>query len=214
MKMTEFSTDIHRNAVDHGWWEGPRTCGEIIALCHSELSEALEEYRAKRPMLYFPCNSGGLCVDDRPLENLTCGSRVRKASDPETFCSARSNKPEGIAVELADCIIRILDWFGKEELDADQLLTEARTFMYCDVPRRLFAASPGDYIARWHLLLSLAFSCWCRASGTYAAAIRMALCVNEIYEWAAEHGVDMDAVLREKHAYNKTRPYRHGGKVL
>lgn len=180
MKMTEFSTDIHRNAVDHGWWEGPRTCGEIIALCHSELSEALEEYRAGRGMFWH--GDGG--------------------------------KPEGFAVELADCIIRILDWFGKEELDADRLLTEARTFMYCDVPRRLFAASPGDYIARWHLLLSLAFSCWCRASGTYAAAIRMALCVNEIYEWSAEHGVDLDAVLRDKHAYNRNRPYRHGGKVL
>lgn len=126
MKMNKFAAEVHQNAVEHGWWDEERSFGEIIALCHSELSEALEEYRAKRPMLYFPCNSGGLCVDDRPLENMTCGSRARKASDPETFCSARSNKPEGIAVELADCIIRILDWYGKDGMDTDALLEDVR----------------------------------------------------------------------------------------
>jgi len=44
--INEFATQIHRNARDHGWWDEPkRTFGELIALCHSELSEALEEHR-------------------------------------------------------------------------------------------------------------------------------------------------------------------------
>ena len=214
MKMNKCAAEVHQNAVEHGWWDEERSFGEIIALCHSELSEALEEYRAKRPMLYFPCNSGGLCVDDRPMDNLTCGSRVRKASDPETFCTARSKKPEGIAVELADCIIRILDWYGKEGLDTDALILEARTNIMCDVPCRVYDASIGDCIARWHLLLSLAYSCWCRASGTHAAALRMARCVAEIKEWAYKEGVDIEHILDIKHEYNKGRPYRHGGKAL
>ena len=212
--MNKFAEEVHQNAVEHGWWDEARGFGEIIALCHSELSEALEEYRSKRPMLYFPCNAGGLCVDDRPDENLYCGSRVRKADDPVDFCSARSKKPEGIAVELADCIIRILDWFGKEGLDTDALIDEATKMIMCDVPGRIYASSLGNCIARWHLLLSLAYSCWCRASGTQAAALRMALCVAEILDWADGEGVDMEAILDMKHAYNKTRPYRHGGKVL
>lgn len=29
-----------------------------------------------------------------------------------------------------------------------------------------------------------------------------------------ENGVDMEMALDIKHAYNKTRPYRHGGKAL
>lgn len=33
------------NAVAHGWWEDERSIGEIIALIHSELSEALEYAR-------------------------------------------------------------------------------------------------------------------------------------------------------------------------
>ena len=179
MKMNKFAQEVHENAVNHGWWEEPRSFGEIIALCHSELSEALEEFRAKRPMLY-----------------------------------AEGEKPKGIAVELADCIIRVMDWLGKEEFDVDELLLEARTAVMCDVPCRIYNATLGDSIARWHLLLSLAYSCWCRESGTHASALRMARCVCEISEWSAAEGVDLETVLHIKHDYNKTRPYRHGGKVL
>lgn len=37
--------DIHANAKSHGWWECERSDGELIALHHSELSEALEALR-------------------------------------------------------------------------------------------------------------------------------------------------------------------------
>ena len=40
--------EIHRNAVEHGWWEGPRHFLEMDALGISELSEAFEEYRNQK----------------------------------------------------------------------------------------------------------------------------------------------------------------------
>lgn len=56
-----FQRTAHRIAKDHGWWdpvdvdlreptvrangEGNRNIGELLALVHSEVSEALEEYR-------------------------------------------------------------------------------------------------------------------------------------------------------------------------
>lgn len=36
---------INKTAVEHGWWEQDRNNGEMIALMHSELSEALEALR-------------------------------------------------------------------------------------------------------------------------------------------------------------------------
>lgn len=36
---------IHENAKAKGWWETDRNDGELIALCHSELSEMLEGLR-------------------------------------------------------------------------------------------------------------------------------------------------------------------------
>ena len=146
------------------------------------------------------------------------GSRPEDEYDCQKFgkeveCKYRSKKPEGIAVELADCIIRILDWYGKEGLDTDALLLEAGIITMCDLPTPVYG-SFGDFIALLHNLLSMAYACWCNASGTSASALRLAKCIREIMAWAKENGVDMEMVLDTKHEYNKGRPYRHGGKAL
>lgn len=104
--LNELSKEIHDNACAHGWWDEPRNLLEIAALCHSEISEAVEEYRAGRPMAYV---------------NKFDGKTVYYESNMESW---GGRKPEGIAVEMADCLIRILDWFGHEGLDADAIVRE------------------------------------------------------------------------------------------
>ena len=37
--------EVHLNAIEKGWWETDRPIPEILALIHSEVSEALEAYR-------------------------------------------------------------------------------------------------------------------------------------------------------------------------
>lgn len=95
MDIKELQKDIHKNAVDHGWWTTIRPIPETLCLIHSEVSEALEAFR--------------------------------------------NNDPENFAEELADVAIRLLD------------------------------AAEG-------------------------------------------YGIDLEAEIIKKHAYNKTRSYKHGGK--
>ena len=113
--LNEWARDIHQNAVEHGWWDEPRSFGDIVALCHSELPEALEEYHNGKPMSYGCC---GHC-------------------DKETQCEvagkpAHRSKPEGIATEMVDCLIRILDWCGKEGVDVEAVLAQKHE---CNRPR-------------------------------------------------------------------------------
>lgn len=79
--FTALQTDIHKNAVEHGWWEDARNDGELIALMHSELSEALEGMRHGNP--------------------------------PDSHCPEYSS----VEVELADCVIRILDYVEARNLN-------------------------------------------------------------------------------------------------
>lgn len=88
--MTALALEIHLNAKKHGWWDDDRSTAEIIALCHSELSEALEEARNGNPLHYYGIDG----------------------------------KPEGIAVEMIDCVIRILDYLAHEGVDVDDVLAK------------------------------------------------------------------------------------------
>lgn len=111
MDIKTIAALIHINAVEHGWWDKKRELPEIIALCHSELSEALEEYRSGHPDEWHRCNMGmaGPCNPD-----------CEQYLEPE--CPFRNPKPEGIAVELADCIIRILDYCEHSGIDMERIL--------------------------------------------------------------------------------------------
>ena len=51
--LNELAAAVHENAVAHGWWEQERELPEILMLCVSELAEALEEYRAEKPNIYY-----------------------------------------------------------------------------------------------------------------------------------------------------------------
>lgn len=113
MNIRNFTKAVHENAVEHGWWDKHPSFGETIALCHSELSEALEEYRNDMPMMYV-------------MQETSTGARHM---EPDMSKWTPEDKPEGVAVEMADCLIRILDWFGNHpELDVEAILALKHAF--------------------------------------------------------------------------------------
>jgi len=48
MEINELVKQAYDNSVKHGFWEKEKNFGEVIALMHSELSEAYEEFRHKK----------------------------------------------------------------------------------------------------------------------------------------------------------------------
>ena len=38
--------------------------------------------------------------------------------------------------------------------------------------------------------------------------------ILRILDMCGQYGIDISSALAEKHEYNKTRPYKHGGKVI
>lgn len=116
MKLNEFAAEVHALAVEKGWWENAPTFPEVITMIHCELSEAVQEYRDGKPPVYYSCfnvaANGGFCGGKEMVE---CDFEFEN-------CPYRDEKPEGVAVELADAILRILDYCAFAGIDIESVL--------------------------------------------------------------------------------------------
>lgn len=194
MNLNKFAREVHANAVAHGWWETECDPAEIIALIHSEWSEALEEYRAGRPMVWYAVNADCQMCGDRPvIYNEIC----------ETNNCDAGHKPEGIAVELIDGCIRILDFAAHEKVSLEFGAIEP---LQPTLPK---------LIAALHYYTSVALN----DVGKDGKIIKhhfihewLGAAVYEAFRYIRVQGIDPEKIMLEKHEYNKTRPYRHGGK--
>lgn len=92
MTINEFAAEVHKNAVDHGWWEGERTFPEIVALIHSEVSEALEECRDGKPLLYSPATLAAFVAKRTEARIAEAALTIRKIRTPVVPRRAKSPK--------------------------------------------------------------------------------------------------------------------------
>ena len=112
MTITEWQREIHAYAVEKGWWPGEdepeRNTGEMFMLMVTEIAEAMEAWREGQYHQYW--------------RNPATGEVVHDLSSGPALMLERGFKPEGVAVELADCIIRILDWAEAVGVDMGELI--------------------------------------------------------------------------------------------
>ena len=184
MDLKALQKEAHAIAKDHGWWDEERTFGDLIALVHSELSEALEAYR-------------------------TTGWPWLRVN--EWRCDVHG-EPMGVASELADVVIRVADMAEFYVVDLAGYRLTAGFSAWSG--RESF----GEWLGEAHWMLSQAFETFYADtkynSGWRAVSQRLADIILWAECMAAHYGIDLDAAIAAKMEYNKTRPYRHGGKAL
>lgn len=203
LDLNQFMQDVRQNAISHGWWDDERSPGTIRSLIHAELSEALEEYRAGRPLMWKECF---LCQSPCTLE--LCSDFWHGQCKQDTL----SKKPEGIAVELMDFVIRIFDYLAKIDMmipasmnTAQKLADWAIDDFQDDQGHDVLALELPDLVDVLHDEVSLSSVMHNETYLTTAAGLAIS--------WLEKRGVDPVETLLEKHEFNKTRPYKHGGKV-
>ena len=212
MNLNEFMHEVHENALRHGWWESERSSSESVVLIHSEWSEAIEEARAGRPMVYRNCMEGvpvDECAPCNPESVAECLNYEKRME-----CEYRGAKPEGIAVELADGVIRILDLYGKHGGALSRADSKVMIRATKHANPLLNKQTPlVDIVAALHSLTARAGDMMLQGiSPRIAALAPLEACVGLVLWWIEAQGEDPEKILREKHEYNKTRPYKHGKK--
>jgi NTP pyrophosphatase (non-canonical NTP hydrolase) len=207
MDIETLCQDSHQISKDKGWLEDPRPFSAITALIHSELSEALEDYRSNHPLdeIYYENNKKNpLRCTDEALKGLTQEKRMEAGI-----------KPCGIPIEFADVIIRIAQYCGTYGWDlagtvagviqaaggkphGAKLFEDTIALLHADISMA-YLASLGIQLPDGMPTTPLAFfaSAWLT-----------------VYAFCEKNGIDLDAAILEKQEFNKTRPHKHGGKKI
>lgn len=201
MLVKELAAMVHENAVKHGFYEGRKLkIEDFLALIHSEWSEALEEARDGRPLVYGMVLDG----DDEATPRLT--EDWQEITDKHL-------KPEGCAVELMDGCLRILDLYGYADAQIDNpdgsgpATTEDLLTAYDAID---LMALPGEDAVPEVVTILHAFTSQVVLEDNNLSCLMSAMATA--MAWVRQRGIDPIQLLMMKHEYNKGRPFRHGKK--
>ena len=186
MDLTELQKEAHAIARDHGWWDQERSFGDLIALVHSELSEALEAYRD-----YGNTTNAWMELVDEDSDRI----------------------PVGVGHELADVVIRVADMAEHYGERLEPYVEEIDSWPGLLAYEGL-ATSFGEWIDVMHMALSDVSRSWHVLKDHCLWVDHLARFVALAQRMAAHYGIDLDAAIEAKMAFNRTREYRHGGKAL
>lgn len=191
--MRQLMADVYDCNVANGWFQDGRSFMTDVALLHSEVSEIFEAYR----------DNGFEDVTKRFRE--VRGLGVDFADDSKsTFEPIENPKPEGFGSECADVLVRLLDTAYRTDMDPDVLLRAARTLL--EHERFGPFAEVGDFIAVLHKEISAMLTGSVNNAWARTLAFLMAGC--------DQYDIDLLSEFDRKLAFNRTRGFKHGGKLV
>lgn len=161
----------------HGWNDPPEddVAHTVNVLC--ELFEAWQLYRAGHEV-------------DEPITCEGAGCQMREVCKQP----CEQYKPYGIAVELADAVLRVLSRTG-------ELSDVIKFYLKGDGKGTVRSVSGG--------LEECVYRCMSWTTGIWNGCEYVAA---EIILWCWQHNVPIEDAIQQKMEYNRTRPWRHGGK--
>lgn len=129
MDLADVQKTSHKIAMDHGFWstEEDRNIPSKLALMHSEVSEALGEYREGRMELYYEHHGKGPITTPESLARGLDETALRAGHTygvhEKGLCrECDEAKPEGFGIELADTIIRVCDLAEHLGIDLNEMI--------------------------------------------------------------------------------------------
>ena len=179
--LNKLAAELHDAAVEKGFWAVDDAEEKHVAKMHSELSEAVQEDRCGRPMLY---------VDDIEV--------MDKITDPAQF---DGRKPEGVAAELADFVMMVLDWAKARD---EMIASPSEVFVSGNADDITDALLP-HLVNNLHEGIALVHNDW-----VPCPAVQFAFMTHFVDLWLRARGVDLWQVVSLKMEYNKSRPKLHG----
>jgi NTP pyrophosphatase (non-canonical NTP hydrolase) len=104
---------VYEVNVANGWFEDDRRFAEDIALLHSEVSEALEAYRA------WGVEDKTEAIREKDIRSVIAANPgMTYEADAESIDATMGlPKPEGVGSELADVLVRLLDTCKRHDID-------------------------------------------------------------------------------------------------
>ena len=192
LNLTDLQKEAHAIAVDHGWYDTERTFGDFIALVHSEVSEAFEAYRR-----------GGFNTWDSYPD----GKQFKWVPDAQDsnweWKQVNAPKPEGVAYELADVVIRVADVAEWYEWDLGVNADSVKQLFQQEPSRLVGLDSFGNWLTKCHGVLSMAFSMMEMDDERYkeTAGWVMAKFVVMVECMATHYDIDLDAAIVTKMEY-------------
>lgn len=189
-QLNNLAKAIHQNAKNKGFWDSPRNTGELFMLIISEASEALEAHRKvrKADLKQFALPNNGNVTDEQWFK-----------------ISFENCIKDTTADEIADVVIRILDYCASQEIEIKPALLSttlisldsenfgANLFQICGEIQRA-----GEY--------ALTNDIWDSAKSKdnihSALALIIQLCERE--------EIDLLKHIELKMRYNATRERMHG----
>ncbi|WMX17467.1 hypothetical protein [Aureispira sp. CCB-E] len=183
MEYNQLAKAIHQDQINAGWYDDYRSDNTLILLIKSELFEAFEAYRKESKIK---------ALGQKYLGLLLYMSQEDEALFIERF---KNNVKDSFADELADTVIRLLDFAGYKKMN-----------LWAKNERPILFDSLLPYLIALDLQLTKFYSEFSKDS--------ISSIIFDIENLANLYKIDLEAHIKLKLAYNKTRGKRHGNKAV